>query len=383
MKKINLLIVMLGLFVASCSSKYSELGDGLFADIQTTKGEIIVKLTYDKTPVTVANFVTLAEGTNPFVTDSIKGKKYYDGVIFHRVIEDFMIQSGDPTGQGNGNPGYKFKDEFDKSLSHDKKGILSMANAGFGTNGSQFFITHKATKFLDAYDERGNIKPCENPRVSCHAVFGEVVKGLDVIDSIATTETNPQDRPLDSIVMNNIKIIRNGKEAKSFDAVQVFTDYFEEANKKAEEARKAAEDLAKEIEAQLPEAEETESGLKYIVLEKGTDEKPKEGDTVLVNYAGYFTDGLLFDTSWLDVAEKMNAVQQSKLRRNGYQPFPTALSLDAQLVAGFKEGLFLMNYGDKIRLFIPSHLAYGTTGSGPIPPNTDLVFDLQITKPQE
>lgn len=364
MKKINFLVLALTLVISSCASKYSELGDGLFADIQTTKGDIIVKLNYEKTPVTVANFVTLSEGTNPFVADSIKGKKYYDGVIFHRVIKDFMIQGGDPTGTGSGGPGYKFKDEFTKELSHSKKGVLSMANAGPATNGSQFFITHIPTPGLDGK----------------HTVFGEVVEGLPVVDSIATTPTGPQDRPIDSVVMNHVKIIRNGKDAKAFDAVKVFTGYFEEENAKAEAARKAAAELAAEFEEQKANAIETESGLKYFVLEEGSDNKPNEGDTVMVNYAGYFTDGLLFDTSWLDVAEKGNAVNQRKLKMNGYKPFPTELSPDAQLVPGFKEGLFLLNYGQKVRLFIPAHLGYGATGSGPIPPNTDLVFDLQISE---
>ena len=140
------LLAMVALIMASCkTSKRADLGDGLFADIKTSKGDIIVRLEQDKTPVTVANFVSLAEGTNPFVSDAYKGKKYYDGLTFHRVMKDFMIQGGDPTASGTGNPGYKFMDEFNDSLVHDKKGVLSMANSGPSTNGSQFFITHKPT----------------------------------------------------------------------------------------------------------------------------------------------------------------------------------------------------------------------------------------------
>ena len=177
--------MIVAIALTGCKSQYSELGDGIFADIQTTQGDIIVQLEYEKTPFTVANFITLAEGTSPFVSDSLKGKPYYDGIIFHRVIKDFMIQTtGDPTGTGRGNPGYKFMDEFNDSLKHDKKGILSMANSGPVTNGSQFFITHKETPFLDGR----------------HTVFGHVVEGIDVVDSIASVETSQEqmtkDKPL-------------------------------------------------------------------------------------------------------------------------------------------------------------------------------------------
>ena len=155
----------------SCNSQkkaYKDLGDGLFADIETTQGNIIVKLNYKETPITVANFVTLAEGKNSFVKAEYKGKPFYNGTIFHRVIKDFMIQGGDPTGTGMGDPGYRFEDEFVPTLQHDKKGILSMANAGPGTNGSQFFITQVPTPHLNGG----------------HTVFGETVKGLEVIDEV-------------------------------------------------------------------------------------------------------------------------------------------------------------------------------------------------------
>ena len=144
MRKTYVFIVTLALALTSCtSSKHADLGDGIFADIKTTKGDIVIKLEHEKTPVTVASFVSLAEGNSPFVSEQHKGKKYFDGIIFHRVIKDFMIQGGDPTGTGTGSPGYKFKDEFNDSLTHHKAGILSMANSGPTTNGSQFFITHK------------------------------------------------------------------------------------------------------------------------------------------------------------------------------------------------------------------------------------------------
>lgn len=366
MKQFNLILI-LALFLTSCSSsKYGDLGDGIFADIQTNKGDIVVKLYYQQTPVTVANFVSLAEGTNTHVADSIKGKRYYDGVIFHRVIKDFMIQGGDPTGEGSGNPGYKFTDEIVDSLKHDKKGILSMANAGPGTNGSQFFITHKETPFLDGK----------------HTVFGETVVGLDIVDSIATVETGAQDRPVDSVIIKHVEIIRNGKDARKFDALAVMDDYFAEEAEAQKQLEKIKKGLATEFEAQKSEAQRTDSGLLYIVLEEGNGTKPKTGDMAMIHYAGYYEDGNLFDTSVLEIAKKFDNVNPQKESRGMYRPMTLEVSPDAGIIPGFKEGIMLMEEGSKIRLFIPYYLAYGEAGYGPIPPKTDLVFDLELTEIQ-
>ena len=357
------------LLLAACkSSKYAELSDGIYADIQTNYGDIVLKLEQEKTPVTVANFISLAEGTNPFVSDQYKDKKYYEGVIFHRVIKDFMIQGGDPTGTGSGNPGYRFKDEIDQSLSHSKAGILSMANSGPKTNGCQFFITHKATLHLDGR----------------HTVFGEVVLGMEVVDSIANVKTyqepNRKDRPVQDVVMNKVEIVRKGKEAKTFDAVQVMTDYFEEEKRQIAALEKTKSDFAAEITRQKEEAEELPSGLIYQTIKSGEGISPKQGDTILVNYAGWLTDGTLFDTSEQDIAEKFGEFEKlNKLHRGDFSPVPMIFSPDSRLIPGFKEGLLRMNVGDKLRLFIPSHLGYGPQGGGPIPPNADLVFDLEIT----
>ena len=367
MKKAYAIVLVLGVILAGCKSQYAELGDGLFADIQTNKGDIIVKLEYEKTPVTVANFVSLAEGKSPFVTDSLKDKPYYDGIIFHRVIKDFMIQGGDPTGTGRGNPGYKFKDEFNDSLLHDKKGILSMANSGPKTNGSQFFITHKPTPFLNGR----------------HTVFGEVVEGLDVVDTIANVETSQdpvsKDRPISEIVMNKVAIVRNGKAAKKFDAVQVMSDYFAEEEAKIAAFEKMKADFVTSLEKEKAEAEELPSGLKIKTLKEGEGEKPAIGSKVLVHYAGYLEDGTLFDSNYEDVAVKYNKFDERRKLGGGYNPLPMDYSPDAGLIAGFKEGLLNMKVGDKKRIFIPSHLGYGPQGSGPIPPNASLVFDLEIT----
>ncbi|CAM4290758.1 peptidylprolyl isomerase [Zobellia nedashkovskayae] len=366
MKKIYYVITLVVL-LASCKSQYSELGDGLFADIHTSKGDIIIKLEYEKTPVTVANFISLAEGDSPFVTDSLKEKKFYDGLIFHRVIKDFMIQGGDPTGTGAGNPGYKFKDEFNDSLVHDKKGIVSMANSGVATNGSQFFITHKETPFLNGR----------------HTVFGHVVEGIGVVDSIATTETSKdaasQDKPLVDVVMNSVEIVRNGKAAKKFDAVQVMTDYFAEEEAKIAAFEKMKTDFVAALEGEKGKAKELPSGLKILTLKEGGGEKPTIGGQVLVYYAGYLEDGTLFDSNYEDIATKYNKFDERRKQGGGYEPIPMIYSPDASLIAGFKEGLLNMKIGDKARIFIPSHLGYGPQGTGPIPPSADLVFDLEIT----
>jgi len=373
MRKIYYLSI-LTILLFGCKSQYAELGDGLFADIHTTEGDIIVRLEYEKTPVTVANFISLAEGTSPFVSDSLKGKKYYDGLIFHRVMKDFMIQGGDPTGTGRGNPGYKFKDEFNDSLIHDKKGILSMANSGTTTNGSQFFITHKPTPWLNGR----------------HTVFGEVVEGLDVVDSIANVETSQEpatkDRPLVDVVMNKVEIVRNGKDARKFDAVQVMTDYFAEEEAKIAAFEKMKSNFSAELTDQKEQAEELPSGLKMMVLKEGEGEQPKIGQQVLVRYAGYLEDGTLFASNYEDLAKKYNVFDESAKMGGSYEPMPTEYSPDARLIAGFKEGLLNMEVGEKARIFIPSHLGYGSQGSGPIPPNSNLVFDVEIVgmaAPQE
>ncbi|WP_419214267.1 peptidylprolyl isomerase [Maribacter sp. X9] len=374
MKKMYLLAVVC-LIMASCkTSKRADLGDGLFADIKTSKGDIIVRLEQEKTPVTVANFVSLAEGNNPFVSEEYKDKKYYDGLTFHRVMKDFMIQGGDPLGMGTGNPGYKFMDEFNDSLVHDKKGILSMANSGPGTNGSQFFITHKPTPWLD----------------NKHSVFGEVVEGMDVVDSIANVEVAAGNKPVVPVTMNTIEIIRNGKEARKFDAVQVMTDYFANEDERLaaiekEKAEKLAvvnkmkAEFATELKAQEEKAKVLPSGLKVLVLEEGTGNKPQIGQQVNVMYAGYLMDGTLFDSNYEEVARKYGVFDANREQGGGYMPIPMDYSPESRLIAGFREGLMTMKVNDKVRLFIPSHLGYGPQGGGPIPPNADLVFDLEIT----
>ena len=371
MKNLSLLLSVLILTFSGCKpAKYTQLGDGLFADIQTNKGDILVKLHYRQTPVTVANFVSLAEGTNPFVSDSLRGKPYYDGLIFHRVMKDFMIQGGDPTATGAGGPGYKFEDEIVDSLTHDKPGILSMANTGLpATNGSQFFITHAPAPHLNGL----------------HTVFGEVIQGMETVDSIANVDTVKggikRDRPFKNIVMKHIEIIRNGKEAKAFDAVAVMKGYFEKVNRREEEVKNLQAELAREFEAQKAKAETLPSGLKVLYINKSEGEKPQKGQKVMVNYAGFLADGTLFDTNRLPIAEKHHKVNPIRKQQNGYTPMTMVYDPEARLIPGFKEGLLLMSIGDKVRLFIPSALGYGPTGSrNVIPPDADLVFELELVE---
>lgn len=353
-------IAIVALLVVSCNTtKYKniELEDGVYADIQTNKGDIILKLYSDETPLTVANFVSLAEGDNPKLADSLKGKEFYDGIKFHRVIKDFMIQGGDPTGTGRGNPGYKFADEFPRDTTgnliykHDKEGVLSMANGGSKTNGSQFFITHKATPWLDGK----------------HTVFGKVVEGQGVVDSIAQNDT-----------IKHVEIVRIGRKAKNFDAPKVFEEELVKADEreKEEQAKKAAADKArqekfkadqKEFESKMDvaKATKTESGLKILKLNETKGKKVVANKETSMHYTIYLANG-----------KKI----QSSRDRNGV-PFTFRLDDKARpMIPGVKEGMLKMREGEKVRLFIPYYLAYGERGGGPFPPKADVVFDVEVIK---
>ncbi len=359
--KLTLLVFLIS-FSSCKTAKYDNLDDGLYADVQTDRGDILLSLAYETTPITVANFVSLAEGTNAFVSEEFRGKPFYDGLKFHRVVEDFIVQGGDPRGNGTGDPGYKFEDEFTMDeagnlvLSHDRAGILSMANSGVDSNGSQFFITYKETKFLDGR----------------HTVFGHVVKGQEVADSIQRED-----------LINKIEIIRVGKDAKKFDAAKTFNDYFQKIEQeqkiRREKLGKIKDALVKFVQENEGNAKTLNSGLKIIPMKSGSEKKPTIGSKVMVNYAGYFTTGDLFDSNIAEVAKLHGKYDPRRDSMGGYNSVPMDYSPDAELIAGFREGLQEMNYGDKVLLIIPSHLAYGEQGSrGVIPPNSDLLFELEI-----
>ena len=222
MKKVSFLLLVLTISLGACQSKYPDLGDGVYAEFTTNQGVFVAELYAEQTPLTVANFVGLAKGTNGMVEEKFKGKKFYDSLTFHRIIKDFMIQGGDPLGTGGGNPGYKFPDEFVPELTHASKGILSMANAGPGTNGSQFFITLKPTPHLNGK----------------HTVFGKIVVGQDIVDKIGIVETGARDLPVTPVIIESMNIIERGM------TVPLFTDQMEEIEKekmkKDEEINKIA-----------------------------------------------------------------------------------------------------------------------------------------------
>ncbi len=338
----------------------SDLQNGLYTKFETNKGDILVKLNTEKAPLTSANFVALAEGNHPAVSEQYKGKPFYDGLTFHRVIPNFMIQGGDPQGNGMGGPGYKFDNETSPELSHEK-GVISMANSGPNTNGSQFFITVANTKQLDG----------------SYNVFGKVVAGQAVADSISAVPRNNRDKPNEPVIMETVKIIRIGKEAKDFDAPAVFNQVQEE--KAAAEAEAKAEEQAK-IEELTANAQKTASGLYYEVLEKGEGPKPEQGQTVLTNYAGYLVDGTLFDSSIEEVAKAGGKYNPQRT----YEPFPVQVGPQARVIQGWKEALSMMQVGDKWKLIIPPNLGYGSRGAGGvIPPDAWLVFEVEMVKIQE
>lgn len=306
------------------------MNDGLYAKFHTSKGSILVDLTFEKTPGTVGNFVALAEG-NMENEAKPQGKPYYDGLKFHRVITDFMIQGGCPLGTGTGNPGYSFDDEFHPELKHDKPGVLSMANSGPATNGSQFFITHVATPWLD----------------NKHTVFGFVTEGQEVVDTIAQDD-----------VIESIEIVRVGAAAEDFNAIEAFRLFEGEREKRIAEAKAAQKAKLDEVAAGY---DETPSGLRYKILQEGSGKQATKGSGVSVHYKGQLLDGTVFDSSY---------------KRK--QPIDFTIGV-GQVIRGWDEGIQLLKVGDKARLVIPSDLAYGSAGAGGvIPPDATLIFDVEL-----
>ena len=368
MKKVKLWALLLPLLLVACkSAKYPNLKDGLYADIQTNYGDMLAELYYKTTPGTVANFVSLAEGTNTYVADSLKGKRYYDGTKSHRVIKNFMLQAGDRTATGEGDPGYKFADEFVDTLRYTRKGQLGMANSGPATNGSQFFITEVATDWL-------NFR---------HTIFGQVIQGEDVISKITSVKTGAQDRPVDPVVIKKVEIIRVGKAAQKWDAPKVFDAFMKEQNAKAQKLESQKEKNLALMAEQEAKAVAQPSGIKILKLKEGNGVKPQIGSDVLVNYAGFLrATGDLFDTNIAEIAKENDAYDAARAAdpQYGYIPYAWKYSPEVGLIAGFKEALLSMKVGDRIRVFIPSALAYGKQGfgNGVIPPDADLMFEIEI-----
>ncbi len=305
------------------------MNNGIYAKFITEKGNILVQLEAEKTPGTVGNFVALAEGNLENSAKS-QGTPYYDGLKFHRVISDFMIQGGCPLGTGTGSPGYQFDDEIHPELKHDAPGKLSMANAGPGTNGSQFFITHVATPWLDGK----------------HTVFGSVIEGQDVVDAVAQGDEM------------KVEILRVGEEAENFNAVEAFRKFEGAREAREAEEKKKQKELMDSVAAGF---DETESGLRYKIIQKGDGKKATKGAGVSVHYKGQLLDGTVFDSSY---------------KRK--QPIDFNVGV-GQVISGWDEGIQLLQVGDKARFVIPSNLAYGERGAGGvIPPNATLIFDVEL-----
>lgn len=325
-----MILISMGGCSVSDSMKAIEGKDGVFAIMETSKGDIVLELYYKQTPLTVTNFVGLAEGT----LDASKGKNFYDGLIFHRVIADFMIQGGDPKGTGAGDPGYRFADEIVDSLKFTGPGILAMANAGPGTNGSQFFITHVETPWLDGK----------------HTIFGNVVKGQDVVNKIAVKDE-----------IKKVTIIRQGDEAQKFTATQDDFNRLAVTAKERETQKKEAafKKTIELIESQYPNATKTENGIYYVITENGTGNKIGGKKTVTVEYKGYLLNGQVFDSSEF------------------HEPLEF-LTAGGQMIPGFDLMVQDMKLNEKRTIVIPPDLAYGAAGAGGvIPGNAYIVFDIK------
>ncbi|MGP1587477.1 MAG: peptidylprolyl isomerase [Treponemataceae bacterium] len=321
-----LIISMGGCSGMSDNLKSIEGKEGVFAIIETSSGDIVLQLYYDKTPLTVTNFVGLAEGT----LDAAKGKPFYNGLKFHRVIKDFMIQGGDPLGNGTGGPGHNFADEFVEGLTFDRPGLLAMANSGPNTNGSQFFITHVPTTWL-------NYK---------HTIFGEVIKGQDVVDSVKQGDK-----------IKKVTIVRQGESAKNFTTSQADFDKLnaEFASKQKAEYEKAVEE-AKNFYANIAKK------VKFEIMKEGKGEKVGLPREVSVHYKGYLKDGSIFDSS--EGKDTLDFVTGA-----------------GQMITGFDAMVQDMKVGEKRKITLPPETAYGEKGAGKvIPPNATIIFEVELVK---
>ncbi len=340
MKSINLLIVSL-IFLSACKTpKYPDLEEGLYADIQTNIGDVVVELYYEKVPMTAANFVALSEGNHPEIEKYLTGIPFYKNLPFHRVIEDFMVQSGKMNSVQKEKIDYSFSDEFRSDLRHDTSGVLSMTNLGKPySNSTRFFITRKKAPWLDGYDKSGVKKSCGKYGTTCNTVFGKVIKGKTVLDSIQLNDS-----------IRKIEIIRVGRKAEGFNAPEIFS-------------KEAKRTIPYSIKKGIDSAAVTNSGLKILKLKEGTGKKVNPALPTKVHYSLYTTEGKKISSS----------IDKGK-------PLVFTIHKDP-LIAGWKEGASGMREGEKARLFIPSYLGYGSIGRAPlIEPNADLIFEIEILK---
>lgn len=323
---IALLIVLLTGIIVGCGEKkrykamaqedFDKLPDGMYAVMETDKGNIVLQLYYDKTPITVASFVALAEGK---AGQSQKKGPFYDGLTFHRVVDGFVVQGGDPQGNGTGGPGYNFPDEIVKDLVFDGPGILAMANAGPGTNGSQFFITLAATPHLNGK----------------HTIFGRVMSDQAVVRNIKQGDK-----------IKKVSIVSKGADADNF---------------RPEMQEQIDKMVHSKINETVPNAQKSPEGIYYTIQKEGSSEKPKSGQEVTVHYKGWLLDsGLVFDSSY-----------------NRGKPIAFQAGV-GQVIPGWDDMILDMKVGEKRLVVIPPDLAYGAGGAGGvIPPNAWLVFEME------
>lgn len=348
MKKLIIVFVIFIFLFLSCVNESALKDDGIYAIFYTNMGNFICKLFYEKTPITVGNFISLAEGTKDFIDPKTKEKvkrPFYNGLIFYGVIKDKIIQGGCPLGIGNGTPGYKFADEFDESLKHDSEGVMSMSNDGFpNSNGSRFYFALVPLPFLDGKN----------------TIFGKVVSNIDTLKKISRVRVDDDYKPYNDVFIKKIKIIRKGQKAKEFDEETAFKKNEETLIRYNEEKEKKRLELFKELGIKEDKIITTKIGLKYFIKKNGNGRIPNRGDLIKVHYTGYLEDGTVFDSSY---------------QRN--KPIETLIGV-GKVIPGWDEAFLTMKEGEKRVLILPDYLGYGEYGNPPIPPNATLIFDVEL-----
>ena len=373
------------LFISCIPAKYRGLKEGIYAEIVTNKGNILLELYTEKVPKTVANFVALVEGTNGKLLDSLKGKNFYEGIIFHRVVPNFVIQGGGFSSSGKKSAGYVFTDEFPRNedgnliYKHDDQGVFSMANGGKGTNNSQFFITHRAIPHLNGK----------------HSVFGKTIinslerkelqkkhtDSLQLKRAITLARMTVVNKIVQNDTINTVEIIRIGATAKNFNAAVVFAaeeNKFKsaeessakevEAKKEIAEEKRYATYLKKKIifleEKNESQARKTGTGLRVLILKETSGKRVLASQKVTAKYTVFTADGKRVKSS--DDLDK-----------------PTVFDLNdtsRPMISGLKEGILSLKEGEKARLFIPYMIGFGNKKFGPFPAKSDLVFEVEILK---
>jgi len=370
------------MLLTSCvQGKYKDLEAGIYAEIQTNKGNILLELYTEYVPKTVANFIALVEGTNSRLVDSLKGKNFYDNIIFHRVVPNFVIQAGGFTSEGRKSTGYLFGDEFPRNKNgniiykHDDQGVLSMANGGPLTNNSQFFITYRAIPHLDGK----------------HSVFGKAIINstelkklqkthpdtLQLKNAINATRMEVINKVSQKDTIITINIIRIGAKAQDFNAAKTFDEEVIKFNKSQEEIAKEENKIEEKryvsyllkkksflIDMEESKARRTGTGLRILKLKTTKGKKVFISKKVTANYTLHTADG-----------KKMNSSDDIG------KPIVFDLNnTQKPMISGLKEGLLSMRSGEKSRFFIPYTIGFGNQKFGPFPAKSDLVFEVEILK---